>query len=385
MGKSKKLKIEPALPYVISSRVRVARNLAGYPFPWAACPDERATIVARVRDVAVTQAWFPSIVYLPMNELYPLDRRALEEKRLISPEFARPQSHRVAMIAMSQKFSILVNEEDHLRIQAIQSGLRVFTAWQRVSQIERALDNALDFAYCERDGYLTTCSSNAGSGIRASVMLFLPALLRAKQISGILQHVHAAGYTVRGMYGEGSHSFGALVQISGHLATGQESRQRQSIQQLYAICKSLISEERRARRRLLASAGETFTQNQIEQVQRAIYKAEGIGFRTGMGLMSKLRLATVLRMEQHSGTRHRSQISFDERLLRIDRLTMCIQPAHVLKYGSRNPLSAGSYGSGPDYEEKLRAKMMQQSLNIQAFSAGKHVPLDNTAHMQRRP
>jgi protein arginine kinase len=243
----------------------------------------------------------------------------------------------------------------------------MFAAWQQAGQIARTLGSALDFAHSARDGYLTTCSSNTGTGMRASVMLFLPALLRSKQISRMLRHIHAAGYTVRGMYGEGSYSFGSLVQISRHISAGQESRQRQSIQQLYAVCEGLIIEERRARRRLLASGGSACIQSRIEQVHRAVREAESIDFRAGMALVSKLRLATALRIEQqHRWKKNRQQTSLDERLSQLDRLTMRIQPAHVLKYGSRNRRSAGSYDQGPDSEEKLRAEMMQQLLKVRA-------------------
>ncbi len=342
--------------YVISSRVRIARNLAGYPFPPEAAGDDRAAVVARVRQASEPQAWFPTIAYLVMDELHPLDRRILEEKRLVSVEFVRPQSHRVALLARTREFSILVNEEDHLRIQALRPGFEVFSAWQQACALERSLGISLDFASSESSGYATTCSSNSGSGIRASVMLFLPALIGMQRTSQeILRHMHAVGYTVRGLYGEGSQSIGSQIQISCHITALRSGEQRQEIQRLYAACNRLITEERRARRQILASHGRTWIDKQIEQIQQTVNTAEKIGFRAGMAMLSKLRLALALREAPHAFD---SNARLNEQLVRLDRLMMRIQPAHIRQY-------AGSSGRQHIFDDIARAEILKQALHVQ--------------------
>jgi len=331
-----------------------------------ACRDERAAVAACVRNAVAHQAWFPHIVCLEMDELHPLDRRLLEEKRLVSPELVRASHSCVAMIAISPKFSILVNEEDHLRIQTMRPGLQVFTAWQHACQIEQNLQTSLDFARSDKQGYVTACSSNKGSGIRVSVMLFLPALIGTNTFSRILQQINAVGYTVRGMYGEGSQSFGSLVQISRHLMANQKTRQKHILQQLHRDCETLIAEERRARRQLLTSF-RNFAQKQINQVQRSVSQAERIRFRTGMAMVSRLRLATAIGLEQHRYSDRNRQMHNEKRLAWLDRLMIRIQPAHILNYGFQHRQSSDlDCHNLSDYEDRLRAEVLQQALGVYA-------------------
>ena len=338
------------LSYVISSRVRIARNLAGYPFPPEAADDERAAVVARVRRAVEQQAWFPTTAYLVMDELHPLDRRILEEKRLVSAEFVRPRSHRVVMIAGTRKFSLMLNEEDHIRIQAVQAGFSLFSAWQQADRLEHNLGASLEFAGSAQEGYLTTCSSNCGSGMRASVMLFLPALFAMKQIAPLLQHVQRNGYTVRGLYGEGSRSFGSQFQISRRITALRKDEQRQEMRRLYAVCDRLIAQERRARQHIVSSRGQRWMRKQIKQIRQTLDATEKIRFETAMTILSKYRLAVALRENPSRKA--------DARLGQIDRLMMRIQPAHVHQY-------AGSSGRQHVAEDVVRAEILKKSQHIQ--------------------
>ncbi len=338
------------LSYVISSRVRIARNLAGYPFPSEAADDERAAVVARVRQATERQAWFPAAACLVMDELHPLDRRILEEKRLVSAEFVHPHSYRVAMIAGTRKFSLMLNEEDHIRIQAVRAGFSLFSAWQQADRLEHNLGASLEFARSAQDGYLTTCSSNCGSGMRASVMLFLPVLLTMKQIAPLLQHVQRNGYTVRGLYGEGSRSFGSQFQISRRITALRKDGQRQEMRRLYAVCDRLIAQECRARQQIVSSRGQRWMRKQFKHIQQTLDTTEKIRFRTAMAILSKYRLTVALRED--------SARKADAQLGQIDRLMVRIQPAHVHQY-------AGSSGRRQVAEDVLRAEILKNSLHMQ--------------------
>lgn len=353
------------LPYIISSRVRLARNLQDYPFPDVACRDERKAVVECVRNTATKMAWFPQVDCIDIDQLHPLDRRVLEEKRLISHFLLNQGTYRFVMIANSFAFSLLVNEEDHLRIQSIQPGLRLRKAWGTVKHLEQTLQEKLDFAHSEKYGYLTRCASNRGTGIRISVMAFLPGLILSKRITGILQQLIASGYAARGVYGEGSQSFGYLLQISKQIS--YKKHEKEALRDLEQVCAAIIKQEQRARIRMLTN-GVFNVKKTVRQIGRALSKTELIGFRKGMRMLAVLRLDRTLRIEQD---RLRKRYGREEHhlrsLSRLDELSTAIQPAHVLRYGLQNVQSRD-----PDIHKKvlsteedaLRAKMIQWKFGI---------------------
>jgi protein arginine kinase len=321
-----------------------------------------------VREAAADLEWFRRTTCVDIDDTHPLDRRLLEEKHLISPAFVRHGTHRLAMIANSSTFSILVNEEDHLRIQAIRQGLQLFKAWKSVSYLEQSFQEILDFAHSERYGYFTACPSNRGSGMRASVMLFLPALIWSRQIAPCLRQVSVSGYTVRGMYGEGSRSFGSLVQISKRIEARCHEQQRQELQHLKKACYALIAKERRVRFRMLASA-EPFLRRQVSEVWNALVRTQPIEFRAGMRMVSVLRLATALQQEFHwDGERDIFLSNRLKRLTYLDQLAVRIQPAHILKYGIRTSQHTGMLKPESSWDQEiLRAHMMQEALDVKTL------------------
>jgi protein arginine kinase len=352
------------LAYVISSRVRLARNLSNYHFPHIACDNERKAILKNVQTAAKGMGWFHDVHCVHLDTLDPLDRRILEEKHLISPLLAKQGIHRLAIIAKACDFSILVNEEDHLRIQAIRPGMQIRQTWDIARKLERGLRERLDFAHSEQYGYLTVCSSNAGTGIRASVMMFLPGLIILKRITPILQNIISLGYTVRGMYGEGSKSQGYLLQISRQGTYGKN--EVNILRSLEGICYRIIQEERRARVYLLMRAGRRIS-DYVRQIRHRLSMAKQVTFNEGMRILAILRLGITLRMEQcRLGENSDRMRNWSCTLKHIDEVFTHIQPAHIFHYGLRERQRKhlrSHYLLKQDSEEAIRAKILQHALN----------------------
>jgi len=208
----------------ISSRVRLARNLEAYPFSTRITRAQRAEILEKVKKAIFSDRdpdFSSGFTYYDMNAMKPLDRQLLVEKHLISPEFAEGQNERAAIISRDERVSILVNEEDHLRLQCIYPGMQLTEAWKRCDELDTRLDAKLGFAFDNVSGYLTCCPTNAGTGIRASVMLHLPALSMTGYIKNILETCSKIGVVVRGAYGENSEASGNMFQVSNQVTLGQ--------------------------------------------------------------------------------------------------------------------------------------------------------------------
>lgn len=242
---------------VLSSRVRVARNLSGIPFPVLETDSHADKVIDGVSAALVTKAVRDTGHYelLRCNEMSPMDRQVLVEKHLISRDLAEQGRHGAVALRDDEVVSILVNEEDHLRIQCIMPGLRLKEAWQVANAVDDALESTLEYAFHERFGYLTACPTNVGTGIRASVMMHLPGLVLSGQINRLLSAVSQVGLTVRGMYGEGSDAAGNLFQVSNQVTLGES--EEEIIGNLESVVNQLIDHERNARRILLQENRET--------------------------------------------------------------------------------------------------------------------------------
>lgn len=347
------------LPYVISSRVRLARNLPSFPSPHLADKIERQAVVEAVQTAAAGLSGGRQLHTIHLDALPALDRQMLEEKFLIS---SQRSPDRLILVPSMQPppFSMLVNEEDHLRLQAIRPGLQLQKAWRIVQDITIQLQEKLDFAYSTNYGYLTACASNRGTGIRASIMLFLPALSMAKRLTPLLQQVAAAGYTVRGMYGEGSQSRGFLLQISQHVSFQQD--EIRAFRLLETVCHHLIRAEQGSRLRLLTGdrgAGRTY----LRSVRRNLAKMQRIRLDAGMKMLAMLRLSLSLQLIRPFSRRRRIR----RQLEALDQMWVRIQPAHVRKVGLSAPQVADRPGTAvwhgtDEQEEQIRAKVIQFAL-----------------------
>lgn len=235
----------PDSDIVISSRVRLARNLVNYPFTHLMSQEQGQEVFEKVKDsIQNSNVLAKDIKTFKMKELSALERQVLVEKHLISPALAE-NSHGAVFISKDSSLSLMVNEEDHLRIQCLNSGLDLEKAWDFGSKVDDLLEERLTYAFDENKGYLTACPTNVGTGIRVSVMLHLPALVMTEQINRIFSTIAQVGLTVRGLYGEGTQAIGNIFQISNQITLGQ--KEEDIINNLKNVTQQIIDRERSAR------------------------------------------------------------------------------------------------------------------------------------------
>src|SRR5450755_4650182 len=211
----------PEADIVISSRIRLARNLSSFPFTNRANTHQKAEIEQYLKARLEKLEFDPRLVYLNLANLTPLDRQLLVERQLISRELANSEGPRGVAVAPNEIISVMVNEEDHIRLQVIRSGFSLDEAWQDADRLDDKLEEKVPYAFNEELGYLTACPTNVGTGLRASVMLHLPALVLTKQIEKVFRALQKISLAVRGLYGEGSQAMGDFYQISNQITLGR--------------------------------------------------------------------------------------------------------------------------------------------------------------------
>lgn len=234
----------------VSTRIRLARNLSGLPFPARMTPEQRRELNLKVKN-AVLQSNTPfakSLKYIDMADVPQTEIAAMVERHIISPEFAEENAERAIIISADESISIMIGEEDHVRIQVILGGLQLEKAYDTAEQLDSLLYNELHFAFDRNLGFLTECPTNLGTGLRASVMLHLPVTESNGEISSIAETVGKIGFTVRGMYGEGSKASASMYQVSNQITLGIS--EKNAIDNLKIITQQLIDKERKARNSL---------------------------------------------------------------------------------------------------------------------------------------
>lgn len=227
----------------VTTRVRLARNIAGIPYPRKMNASQAQELIDRVWSAFDNSPLKKELKIYNMKEISDLQKKSLVEKHLISSELCASKVPSVAIISNDEKISVMVNEEDHLRIQVFEDGLDSEAAYDTAKKIEMLLSEKLSFDKDSEFGYLTSCPTNAGTGLRASVMLHLPAISAAQKINPLLKWAANLGMTVRGLYGEGSKASGALYQLSNQITLG--TSEEDILSRFNAAACSLISEERR--------------------------------------------------------------------------------------------------------------------------------------------
>ncbi len=214
----------PQSDIVISSRIRLARNLAEFSFVRRAGDDEKTAILKLVRQKIESVKEWESVLFLDVERLDEVDRQFLVERQLMSRELADGEGARGVAIDLNEKFSVMVNEEDHLRIQVMRSGLDIQSAWDTITQIDDLLEKKLTYAFHDALGYLTACPTNVGTGLRVSVMLHLPALVITREIEKVFRSLQKINVAVRGLYGEGSQFMGDFYQVSNQITLDGPSK-----------------------------------------------------------------------------------------------------------------------------------------------------------------
>jgi protein arginine kinase len=310
----------PRSDLVVSTRVRLARNLRGVPFSHRARDEQLVAVLGSVERAARATQSFAGGTLLRMHELSPIDRQFLVERHLVSHELSDGARPRGLMLADGERLSIMVNEEDHLRLQALCSGFQLAEAWALAERGDDELGESLEFAFADEMGYLTACPTNVGTGMRASVLIHLPALVLTKQIDKVLKSVMQVGLAVRGLYGEGSDVMGNLFQLSNQTTLGHS--EQESVESLDRVTRQILDYEERARDVMLRDAK--------TQIADKVWRAYG-SLRYGRSMASQevINLCSALRLGVALGFAGLPPLST------INQLLVLTQPAHLMKSAGR--------------------------------------------------
>jgi protein arginine kinase len=323
----------------ISSRIRLARNLNRVPFPQKASREEQKESFEKIKVACEDITYFRGAPILNLQEFDSVDRQFLLERHLISYEHSVGDGVRGLVIGDKEFVSLMINEEDHVRLQGMQPGLQLGQAWDILKQIDGEMDNRLDYAFSSDIGYLTACPTNTGTGMRASVLMHLPALVMSEEINKVLQALNKIGMVARGLYGEGTKVMGDLFQISNQVTLGPS--EEGIIDNLERVVKQVIDYEFKGRKAL-------FKENK-GKIMDVIYRAYGvlvnarqISFAETMELLSKVRLGIYFGLELDT--------EFDT----LNELMILTQPAHLQESVGRELV--------PSKRDFIRAEMIREKL-----------------------
>ena len=324
---------------VMSSRVRLARNLKDAVFPgWAKKP-ERVRVLEIIQPAVAGSPAMGEVLAMSMDSLSPLDKQILVERHLISRELAAKGAGSGLVLNRHETYCVMINEEDHVRMQALRPGLQLREAWTAVDQLDSDLEQKLPYAFNNDWGYLTACPTNLGTGIRVSAMLHLPGVVLAEQINPIIQSVNKLGLAVRGLYGEGTEALGNVFQVSNQMTLGET--EGAIVERLEKVLLQIIEHEENARTILLEKKPK-LVYNHIGRAYGILANAHSISSKETMNLLSLLRLGVDLGCFPNV-----------DRTL-AEELFMTTQPAHLQK-GFVEKLSA-------DQRDLLRADMLRERL-----------------------
>ena len=332
---------------IISSRIRLARNLEGFDFPARLDAQVAEAVADAVRGALLDETSGEPAAYLDLHleELGPEERQSLVERRLISQELLATAHGAGLLLSRDEGLAIMVGEEDHIRIQAMRPGLDLASCWEEADRVSRALERKLAIAFDRDYGFLTACPTNTGTGLRASVMAHLPALTRLNQIAVLGERLGKLGFTVRGYHGEHSRPQGDLVQISNQLTLGID--EQELIRDLEQIVEQTIQLERDAQRRVFG--GEDLrTEDRVHRALATLRSARLMSAEEAHRLLSELRLGLTMGL-----------IDGIEPAL-LNRMMIAIEPATLQKAEGRT-LDSGA-------RDQLRAAMLRSSFAEQHIS-----------------
>lgn len=306
----------PESDIVISTRIRLARNLAAFPFTNRASPHQKGEIETLARERIGKLELTPQLAYWDVPRLSSLDRQCLVERQLISRELAAAEGPRGVAVAPEETVSLMVNEEDHLRMQVMRSGFALSEAWQDIDHVDDLLEERLTYAFSEEFGYLTACPTNVGTGMRASVMLHLPALVLTKQIEKVFRALQKINLAVRGLYGEGSRASGDFYQISNQVTLGKN--EPAILKDISEVIPQIVNYERQARQALVRETKQAL-QDRVSRAFGTLCSATMMTSEETMDLLSSVRLGINLGMLG------------DITIPTVNELFIQTQPAHLQK------------------------------------------------------
>lgn len=310
----------PESDIVISSRIRLARNLADFPFISRTTETDRAeieqTLHQHITSLQESGRFPKQTLYFNVSELDEVDRRFLVERQLVSRELAESEGARAVVIDPAERFSVMINEEDHLRFQVMHSGLDLASTWRQINELDDLIEEQATYAFHEKLGYLTACPTNVGTGVRVSVMLHLPALVITRQIEKVFKSLQKINLAVRGLYGEGSQAMGDFYQISNQITLGMT--EEELTKKVSDVVPVLIDYERQAREFLVRESHETL-HDRVSRAYGILRTAQTISSEETMHLLSSVRMGINLGL-----------IS-DLEIPTINKLFIHTQPAHLQK------------------------------------------------------
>ena len=355
----------PLADVVISSRVRLARNLAGYRF-LAACPaTEKAEILRKLKDILMALDLGDEVFYIGVDKVPALEKRFLVERHLISQNHAFGKGPRGAVIARREFFTAMINEEDHLRLQVLKAGCQLPACIEQINRIDDLIEQKVEYAFSPKYGYLTACPTNLGTGIRVSVMLHLPALKMTGQIEKFLNATKALGLAVRGLFGEGTEAAGDFYQLSNQITLGV--RENDIVNQFEKTIIPEIVEYEHAARSQLLSHDASLLDDKISRALALLKNANLISSQEALFLLSHIRLGLNMRKHQGASTPAIDQLcslgkdcadsGASDRLsiVTVNRLFLLTLPAHLqLNYGKELDST---------HRDALRAQIIRSALN----------------------
>ncbi|HEY1111290.1 MAG TPA: protein arginine kinase [Opitutaceae bacterium] len=310
---------------VLMTRVRLARNLTGHSFPGWAKAAQREDILGKCREALSGTTQLKKGLNVSIGDLGELERQILVERHLISRELSGAKGGAGVVINKDQTFSVMINEEDHLRIQVLRAGFNLKKAWNAIDDLDSTLEEHLDFAFSPTLGYLTACPTNLGTGMRASAMMHLPALVISNQMEKVVRAVNQLGMVVRGLFGEGSDASGSIFQISNQTTLGES--EEEIIKRLSSVLQSIVEHELNAREKLI----EADASKLLDKIGRAygiLQNSHVLSSSEAMNLLSLIRLGVDLGAFP------------DTSRCVIDRLFIEAQPGH-LQHAQKGEFEAG--------------------------------------------
>ncbi len=324
---------------VISSRVRLARNLKNSPFPDWAKESEAVKVYDRVRHAIANSDSMKDPLYFEIASMEAVDREVLRERRLISNEFVDKGVGSALAVSKNEHVAIMINEEDHLRLTAISPGRNLYSTWKLIDDIDSEMEKYVDYAFSRELGYLSACPTNVGTGLRVSVMMHLSGLRLLDEIGQVVRGLEKTGFTVRGLLGEGSEAYGNMFQISNQSTLGES--EETIIASMIAITDELVMHEQNARMRLLESR-EMFLYDQIGRAFGILSNARVLTSSEAVDMLSGLRLGVEM------GVVNGLSVS------QINELLLTIQPGHLQKIEGKV--------LDPEERDMVRAKIVSEKL-----------------------
>ncbi len=332
----------PNADIVISSRIRLARNLVKIPFPHWAKKEDGEKVVSLCKEAFEKTEQLKDSLFLRLDQLDSIDKQFLVERHLMSSEHAMRSNQKAVLINTDENVAIMVNEEDHLRIQAMESGFDLDGTWRVINALDNRLCGFLSYAFRKEWGFLTACPTNTGTGMRGSVMLHLPALVMMRQINRVLEAIAKLSFAARGLYGEGTQAAGNFFQISNQVSLGQI--EEEIIGNIKGVIKQIIEQEQRARDVMLHEH-KAMLEDRVWRSYGTLKNAHIISSNETVELLSMLRLGGDLEIIK----------GIDSGL--VNELFILTQPAHLQKLENKK-LSANE-------RDEKRADIIRQKLNIE--------------------